>query len=87
MMLLLIWRGAGTRSSRPAARTEQLRFADGIALLGSSAETDIQLLDSLVAVLAGAALLLNPDKAVALTTEAQPSNYLGTEHGAHITNW
>jgi hypothetical protein len=39
---------------------------------GSRTEQILQLLDSLVTTLAGIGLRLNPDKVVALTTEAQP---------------
>jgi len=61
-----------------------LRFADDIVFFATSYAEAAYLLDELVAAFAEVGLILNSSKTVALTTEAQPRDFLETPHGHKI---
>ena len=65
-----------------------LRFADDILLFARTAHETIFLLESLLQEFAEAGLLLNSEKTVVLTNEAQPPSHLWTRTGIklHVKN-
>ena len=62
-----------------------LRFADDILIFARSRHELGQLIDSLMIHLEQVGLLLNPEKTVVLTNEAQPPPFLATDSGLKLT--
>ena len=75
---------AGIDMKDGVAHLLDLRFADDILLFSGNAHEVGHVLDVLIHELAQVGLILNPDKTVALTTEAQPPANLTTAGGTTI---
>ena len=74
------WRAANPQTGidlgDDMVRLLDLRFADDVLIFANTMEEAQNLLDSLVRHVAGAGLMLNTSKTVALTTEGQPPSFV-----------
>ena len=62
----------------------ELRFADDVLLFASSVAEAANILDSLVIALRGAGLILNAEKTIVLTNQAQAPQQLETANGMSV---